>query len=378
MADWRSEIAAEAKKAKKRIQHKRSHKLAWVAVVGGFVLMLVFPVLVALDSPIVGGQVSRSLVPLVSTIGGISLGWGGAYLLFQRAFEKDMQRNLSALRKSAKELHNNVGFIDNDVVKLHRDVRSLTGDVSEIDTAMHVSKGVVGSGLAHIYATREDCREKIQEVLDEALKSIREGKRQSKKKKKIKVSLLGISLGAFLTRPAPLCKTFQKVLGSEAFNIKLAILHDGCKAACCRARVEEDSKYNSWDPKRKRCWGCKEDQEPCLPIYRKVTRHEELEKSMRYLQSLVPGQPIVPSEWHPPCVMTRNLEARTYKILPMVFMFRMGNDMFVEQYYLGSRGEQPPVLHIQQHKNEEDTKKSQLFRIFMEHFDSVFAMGEKI
>lgn len=334
---WISKIVAKAKKAKKGIQHKGPRLVAGVVGVLGGVLMLV-PLF--WDVP-------------TSNLGGILFGSGFAYLLFQREFEKDMRTDM-------KKLHKDVGHIDKDVDK--------------IDKAIHVAEGAIESGLVAIYATREDCLKEIKKTLEEALKSIKQGKRKGR----IKVSLLGETLGDFLTTPGKLWHTFQKVLGSNAFIIELAILEDGCKAAHCRARVEEESRYKSWDPERDECKVCEQGPLPCLDFYQNATCHRELMTVTGCLKKLDRGRPIEPDGWEPTYVMKAKLKAFTYKILPMVFMFQMDNHMFVEQYHLGSRGGQTPILHIHQHRNEQDTKESQLFRIFMDHFESVRRMSKEI
>jgi len=56
-------------------------------------------------------------------------------------------------------------------------------------------------------------------------------------------------------------------------------------------------------------------------------------------------------------IVAAELHVYTYAIHPMVFMFAMGNEMFVESYHLAGRGGEAPILQVSQYKNQASQEK---------------------
>lgn len=260
--------------------------------------------------------------------------------------------------------------------KIQEQVDSLSSSIFALQNTVMIAKGAVEAGLTAVYATREECLNKIKEKLVQALRSA-DGRRQSKP---IQISILGISLGDFLCPHGSLQPTFRELLKSKRFQIKIAVLADGSDAAMDRAIHEESGKFVEV-LRRFADTASEEGRSEIVKVYETTKCHDELKTATDYLRDLTARHKIDRDKPLQDAAASAGLEAYTYSAHPMAFIFAMDDEMFIESYHLAGRGGEAPILQVSKFKNQTkqaNSEESKLYRIYKGHFDSIISRSVRI
>jgi len=236
-----------------------------------------------------------------------------------------------------------------------------------------IASGAVESGLTAVYATREECLTKIKELLEDILDHIQNNKPVDK----VDIKILGISLGDFLCPHGSLQPVFRELLKHSEFKLELAIVKDGCNSAIFRAIREEYGKFDAADIEGKSFINIIRDPK-VKEVYNRTKCHDELKTATDYLCDIITRHTIDRDRPAVDTVLNADIDAFVYKSNPMVFMFLLNEDMFIENYHLAGRGGEAPILRVAKYKKQGSKETSKLFQIFMGHFDSVISMSDPI
>ncbi|MFP4053942.1 MAG: hypothetical protein ACLFV7_08780 [Phycisphaerae bacterium] len=287
--------------------------------------------------------------------------------------------------------------------RMQKDVTRLQNCIGSLQDTVAVAQGAVDSGLAAVFANRNDprAREAIFNALHEMAPPEEGGKRVASGKPgdDPDVRMLGISLGDYLCPHGPWKSSFYSLLQNPGIQVRMLILQDGSRNAIERAYREENClwtegweevdgdkrsvevvcAYNPQQGADTYCPGfdedrCVEESGDC-PYWR--TRcHNELKTAtdvatqLAYARRNGAGD----DDGAVPAVKA-DFEFRQYACTPMAFILIIHDKMFVENYHLAGRGGESPMMMISRYKR--GTKDpSELFQIYQDHFENLWRISE--
>jgi len=309
------------------------HERALYLLLIGFLLFVV---------PYVAPFSDNGVNILLSTIGSLLFGSGLIEGLFRIKFQKQVQKQVDLLKNNITTLQDTVA----------------------------IASGAVESGLTAVYSTRKECLEKIESILIRQLAYVEHNRIESA----VKIKLLGISLGDFLCPHGSLQTTFREILKHKEFEISILILNDGCNSSINRAIREERNKFKDVVDDKDEIITLK-DRPEVVNVYKKTKCHDELKTATDYISDLAERHVIDRDEPAHDASVHAKLDVRSYLVNPMVFMFVINDDMFIENYHLAGRGGEAPILRVARYRNHSTKEESRLFKIFMGHFETVRDMS---
>jgi len=240
---------------------------------------------------------------------------------------------------------------------LHDDIIRLGVTVEALQRTVSIVGGAVESGLAAVYASRDEVNRAMAEEI-------------SKMGPGTTLKMLGISLGAFLCPHGALHSAFRKLLIRDDVTIDALILDIESAAAVDRARLEEPRSFAA---------GLRagEDQRTAF----KSTRcHNELKTATDFAQDLADrcyyrdvvniASESAPYDAPSEPAVNAKFVYRVYAAAPLCYLVIFQDYMFLENYHDAGRGGEAPVLKIGRFSGESGDTTS-LFRIYENHFEVV-------
>ena len=246
---------------------------------------------------------------------------------------------------------------------LRSDINRLGASVKELQRTFHIAEGALDSGLAAVYASRDE----VNKAIGDEMKNMPD---------KATLKLLGISMGALLCPHGALHGAFRELLTRKDITIEALILNIESGAAVERAKLEEPREFALMPPNANprvffdttRCHNelktatdfVQDIAERC--IYREEkSKIDELPPETAKKLKDAPNEPEVKASF----------SYRVYNHAPLCYLVIFGECLFLENYHNAGRGGESPVLKVARW-NRESSEPTTLFKIYERHFKVMY------